>query len=84
LKLLSRERFLTRLTQSWRQANNFVKTEVSPQADGSFLLRLNDVGRFPEVIEGMLFAGFKAAGHNAVVETGARDGLACEYLVRFP
>ena len=83
LKLLSRERFITRLTQSWRQANNFVETKMRPQPDGSIVLHLNDVGRFPEVIEGVLFAGFKAAGHIVVIETGARDGLACEYLLRF-
>lgn len=83
LKLLSRERFLTRLAHSWRQANNFIETQVTPQPDGSIKLRLNDVGRFPEVIEGVLDAGFKAAGHDVLIETGAREGLACDYLLRF-
>ncbi len=83
LKLLSRERFITRLAKSWRQANNFIETQVSPQPDGSIVLRLNDIGRFPEVIEGVLYAGFKAAGHDVVIETGAREGLACDYRVRF-
>ena len=83
LKLLSRERFVTRLTNSWRQANNFIETQISSAPDGSLTLRLNDVGRFPEVIEGVLFAGFKAAGHDVVIETGAREGLGCDYRVRF-
>lgn len=84
LKLLSRERFLDRMTKSWRQANNFVDAKFTTQPDGSIIVRINDVGRFPEVIEGVLHAGFKAAGHIANVETGAREGLGCEYRVRFP
>ena len=84
LKLLSRERFLQRMTKSWRQANNFVEARLETQPDGSITVRINDVGRFPEVIEGVLDAGFKAAGHATTIETGARDGLSCEYRVRFP
>ena len=84
LRLISRERFVNRLTQSWRQANNFIDTVVTARADGSMLIRINDVGRFPEVIQGILVAGFKAAGHTAEVAVRARDGIACEYEVRFP
>ena len=84
LKLLSRERFLGRMTKSWRQANNFVEAKLQTEPDGSIIVRINDVGRFPEVIEGVLHAGFKAAGHTTTIETGVRDGLGCEYRVRFP
>lgn len=84
LKLLSRERFLKRMTQSWRQANNFVEATVTARPDGSLLVRINDVGRFPEVIQGVQLAAFKAAGHAVEIEIGARDGLACEYQLRFP
>lgn len=83
LKLLSRERFLTRMTKSWRQANNFVDAQFSTEPDGSIVVRVNDVGRFPEVTEGVMHAAFKAAGHSARVETGAREGLGCAYRVRF-
>ena len=34
LRLISRERFVNRLTQSWRQANNFIDTVVTARADG--------------------------------------------------
>ena len=84
LKLLSLPRFLGRMTQSWRQANNFVEATVAPQPDGSLKVRVNDVGRFPEVIQGVLSAAIKAAGHKVIVSIGARDGLACEYELRFP
>ena len=84
LKLLSLQRFLSRMTSSWRQAINFVEATFAPQPDGSLKVRVNDVGRFPEVIQGVLSAAIKAAGHKVTVSIGARDGLACEYELRFP
>lgn len=84
LKLISLQRFLTRMTSSWRQANNFVEATITPRPDGSLTVRVNDVGRFPEVIEGVLAAAIKAAGHKVIVTMGAREGIACEYELRFP
>lgn len=83
LKLLSRERFLTRMTKSFRQANNFIESRVTPRPDGSIAVHINDVGRFPEVFEGVLQAAFAAAGHQARVTEGRRDGVGCEYEIRF-
>ncbi len=83
LRLIPRERLLNRMARSWRQANNFVESTVAASPDGSLVLRINDVGRFPEVIQGVQYAAFRAAGHRVAVEIGRRDGLACEYLLRF-
>lgn len=79
LKLLSRDRFADRLARSFRQANNYVETRVTKDADGSLLIWVNDVGRFPEVFQGILKAGFEAAGHPTEVEPLGRDGIACSY-----
>ncbi len=83
LKLLSRERFLTRMTKSFRQTNNFIEARVTPRPDGSIAVHINDVGRFPEFIEGVLHAAFAAAGHQATVTEGRRDAVGCEYEIRF-
>ncbi len=82
-RLLSRERLMKRMTHTWRQANNFIESTVTPQDDGGLKVHINDVGRFPEVIQGIQLAALKAAGHKGTVEIGARDGLGCEYLLRF-
>lgn len=83
LKRPSRERFLTRLTESFRQANNFIESRVTPRLDGSITVHINEVGRFPEVFEGILHATFAAAGHQARVTEGPHEGVGCEYEIRF-
>ncbi len=83
LRLLSRRRFLERLSKSFRQANNYVEAAVEEIAPDRFRVRFNDVGRFPEVFQGILSAGLAQAGHANEMAIIGREGLACWYEVRF-
>lgn len=82
LKLLSHQRFLERMTKSFRQANNFIEASVVEVDPHTFRVRINDVGRFPEVFQGILNAGLFQAGHPNQVLVQTREGLACWYEVR--
>lgn len=83
LKLVSARRFVERLARTFRQANNYVVSrmeEVDPQ---TFRVWFNDVGRFPEVFQGILSASAAAVGHDCAVKVLEREGAACWYELRF-
>ena len=84
LRLLPRKRFLNRLTASFRRANNFTETrlvEVVP--DQHYRVRVNDAGRYPESVQGILGRGLALNGHRSQVTVGEREGLAAWFDIRF-
>ncbi len=82
LRLLSLERFLDRMTRSWRSANNFIETKVTPVATGRWEVWVNDAGQYPEVMQGILQLGIEKAGHSTRVDVLRREGLAAVYSIR--
>ncbi len=83
LKLLSKRRFVERLARSFRQANNYVETRMEEVDPLTYRVWFNDVGRFPEVFQGILAAGAEAAGYPCTVTVQGREGAACWYELRF-
>jgi uncharacterized protein (TIGR02265 family) len=81
LKLFSTPVFLTRLTRAWRNANNFIQTRLTESGPQTWEVWVNDVGRFPEVIQGILKAALERANHRVEVEIGQREGPSCVYRV---
>jgi uncharacterized protein (TIGR02265 family) len=81
MKLVSLTVFLNRQTRAWRNANNFIQTRLTESGPQTWEVWVNDVGRFPEVIQGILKAALERASHRAEVEILQREGLSCVYRV---
>jgi uncharacterized protein (TIGR02265 family) len=82
LRLLSLERYLDRLTRSWRSANNFIETKVTSVAPGRWEVWVNDAGQYPEVMQGILQLAIEKVGHSVRVDVLRREGLAAVYSIR--
>lgn len=82
MKLLGVRRSLERLTHSWRNANNFVQSRVREISPGTFEVWVNEVGRQPESVLGVLrgFLRHVAPVPYQVTPTGY-DGHSCTYLL---
>ena len=83
LRLLSHRRYLDRMTKSFRNANNYVEAKVEQVEPQVFRVWINDVGRFPEVFQGILTGASRAAGHTCEITVAEREGLACWYALKF-
>lgn len=80
MRLLPVNRVLERTTRSWRNANNFVETRLTPLGKTSCEVWINDVGRTPLVTAGILRSMMHKLGQSACTVTVlGRDGLSARY-----
>ncbi|MDY7228500.1 DUF2378 family protein [Hyalangium rubrum] len=82
MRLFSVKMALDRLSRAWRNANNFVQTEVREINRDLYEVWVNEVGRFPEITLGIMSAILKHLGQGKFQVTIAHyDGHACTYRI---
>jgi uncharacterized protein (TIGR02265 family) len=82
MRMVGVRRSIGQLTRSWRNANNFVQARSREVAPNTFEVWVNEVGRQPESIQGILsrFLYHVTRQHQRVTILHY-DGHACTYLL---
>lgn len=83
MRLFNRRQLVERVGKSWRSANNFVTVEVAAEGADAYTLRVNDVGRHPEMYQGIMEAVLRACGRAGTIGVRESRGRGCLYEVRF-
>jgi len=81
-KLLGPARSLRRITQSFRQGNNFTQVDVVERAPTCFELRFNVVGPYPEHTQGALLGALRISNAADMrVDLTERSGEGAIFVV---
>jgi len=82
LKVLATRRALQQITSSWRNANNFVQAQVRELSRSKLEVWVNEVGRQPDSILGILVGAlWHLTGKTYRATRSHYDGHACTYLL---
>jgi uncharacterized protein (TIGR02265 family) len=82
LKMLGPRRAFERITSIWRNGNNFVQARVREVSRDTLEVWVNEVGRQPDSILGILQGAlWHLTGKASRVKVTSYDGHACTYLI---
>lgn len=82
LSMLGTRRALQRITSSWRNANNFVQAQVRELSRGKLEVWVNEVGRQPDSILGILLGAlWHLTGKTYRATKSQYDGHGCTYVL---
>lgn len=85
MRLFSVRMALDRLTKAWRNANNFIRTEVREVGRDTYEVWVNEVGRFPEITLGTMSAALQHLARGKFqVKIERYDGHSCTYRIEPP
>ncbi|WP_163996102.1 DUF2378 family protein [Pyxidicoccus caerfyrddinensis] len=84
LRVLGPRRALMRATQNFRAGNNYTESKLKELGPAQFELWMNEVGPYPSFTAGIIHAGLRVAGAQAIfIETSGYDGHACTYRINW-
>lgn len=82
MRMVGVRRSLEQISYSWRNANNFVRTQVHEPSPRTLEVWVNEVGRQPQVIQGTLSRALQLISSQPYRVTMRHyDGHSCTYLL---